>query len=240
MVSRRRNVTLIAHRGHSAERPENTVAAFEAAARLDCVDRIECDVHLSADVEPVVIHDATVDRTTDGVGRVGELALPQLRALDAGSWFGPDHAGQRIATLGEYLDAIGRKAPLIELKDPAAADAVLSELKARGLIAHATVQCFDLDVLIALRLRSAELPLGWLIDRTPDAAMLEHVRGLGLSALGCRHDAITPASVVLAHRAGLAVWAWTVNEPAGASALAAAGVDGIITDDPPAVAGALG
>ena len=95
----------IAHRGASRVAPANTLAAFEKAAELGA-DGIELDVHLSADGVPVVIHDFTVDATTDGSGRVGDLTLTRLKELDAGSSFSLDFAGERIPTLAEVLDSV--------------------------------------------------------------------------------------------------------------------------------------
>jgi len=107
---------VFAHRGASHAAPQNTLAAFQEAARLGA-DGIELDVHLSADGVPVVIHNDTVNATTDGHGLVGELSLAQLKALDAGSSFGPAFAGERIPTLAEVFEAVGRKLLInVELK----------------------------------------------------------------------------------------------------------------------------
>lgn len=99
------------HRGALDVAPENTLAGFEAAAGAG-VDYLEIDVHRSADGVLVVIHDPTVDRTTNGCGRVAELSLAELRALDAGVRFGPDHAGQRIPTFAEFLGWMEARSPL--------------------------------------------------------------------------------------------------------------------------------
>lgn len=110
---------LIAHRGYSAMAPENTLASLQAALEQPIVG-IEFDVHLSADGIPVVIHDATVDRTTNGQGKVAEKTVAQLQALDAGSWFDSRFAQETIPTLEEVLDLFsGTPVQLyIELKSP--------------------------------------------------------------------------------------------------------------------------
>ncbi len=109
-------VDVIAHRGASAYAPENTRAAFELAIDMGA-DWFELDCHLSGDGEIVVIHDPTVDRTTDGSGAVAGMTLGELQALDAGSWFGDEFEGERIPTLGEALDlARGRIGVYVELK----------------------------------------------------------------------------------------------------------------------------
>ena len=99
----RNSVLVIAHRGASDKFPENTLTAFRAAIDMGA-DSVELDVILSQDGTVVVIHDDSVDRTTDGSGTVADLALAELKALDAGSWFGPEHAGERIPTLQEVKD----------------------------------------------------------------------------------------------------------------------------------------
>ena len=105
-----------AHRGASYEAPANTLAAFLLACELGA-DGIELDVHLSSDGEVVVIHDFDVEATTDGQGRVRDKTLAELKALDAGGWFDPTFAGQRIPTLQEVIDAIGHHLLLnVELK----------------------------------------------------------------------------------------------------------------------------
>src|SRR6266704_6290544 len=110
----------IAHRGASARAPENTLAAFAEAVRLGA-NAIELDVHLTADGVPVVIHDGTVDRTTNGRGEVAAMTLKDLRRLDAGAWFSSRFRGERIPTLEESLEfARGRCAMNVEIKEPPA------------------------------------------------------------------------------------------------------------------------
>ena len=107
---------IIGHRGVPLEAPENTLSGFELAIRQGA-DLIEVDLHLSADKQLVIIHDDTVDRTTDGTGPVGGLSLNQLRALDAGSWLSSSFRRERIPTLSEALDlSAGRAGLVVELK----------------------------------------------------------------------------------------------------------------------------
>src|SRR5436309_263912 len=107
---------IVAHRGASALAPENTLAAFRRALEAGA-PAVECDVHLTADGAPIVIHDARVDRTTNGTGEVASLTLAALRALDAGGWFDPRFAGERLPTLEETLAiAAGRSRVFVELK----------------------------------------------------------------------------------------------------------------------------
>ncbi|MGT2910613.1 glycerophosphodiester phosphodiesterase [Streptococcus cameli] len=99
---------IVAHRGSRINRPENTLSAFEEAVRVHA-DGIELDVHLSQDGHVVVIHDETVNRTTDGKGKVKDKTLAQLKALDAGSWFAPEFAGEQIPTLLEVFELLEKK-----------------------------------------------------------------------------------------------------------------------------------
>src|SRR5512143_199880 len=101
-----RRPLILAHRGASRRAPENTMAAFRLAAELGA-DGVELDVQLSKDGEVVVMHDSRVDRTTDGHGRIRDLPLAELRALDAGGWYAPEFAGERIPTLAEVLHELG-------------------------------------------------------------------------------------------------------------------------------------
>src|SRR5512136_697214 len=107
-LTRRGRLLNIAHRGASAAAPQNTLAAFRKAVELGA-DGVELDVQLSADGAVVVIHDFTVDKTTDGTGRVAAKTLAELKALDAGSRFSPQFAGERIPTLAEVFEAIDGK-----------------------------------------------------------------------------------------------------------------------------------
>lgn len=107
---------IIGHRGAPSEAPENTLSSFELAIRQGA-DLVELDLHLSADEQLVVIHDDTVDRTTDGTGAVGDLSFAELRVLDAGSWMHPKFCGERIPTLAEALElSAGRAGLVVELK----------------------------------------------------------------------------------------------------------------------------
>ena len=108
-------VIVLAHRGYSAKAPENTMAAFELALAVGA-DGIELDVHMTRDGEIVVIHDDTLDRTTNGKGPVSDQTMAELRELDAGSWFSPEFAGERIPTLKLVLELIKDKDVLLNIE----------------------------------------------------------------------------------------------------------------------------
>src|SRR5262245_51347936 len=139
---------IVGHRGAMGYAPENTFASYERAVALG-VDAVECDVHLSADGVPVVIHDHTLDRTTDGAGPVQALTLAELKRLDAGAWRGAEFAGQRLPTLDELLAwCAGRTALSIELKNgptfyEGLAERIVELVRAHGMVGQANVISFD-------------------------------------------------------------------------------------------------
>ena len=157
----------IAHRGASSAAPPNTLAAFEKAVELGA-DGIEFDVHLSADGVPVVIHDFTVDGTTDGSGRVAEMTLAQLEQLDAGSSFDPAFAGERIPTLVQVLETCGNRLLLnIELKDLSLRDsglerAVIAQVEQRGLGNRVILSSFNPFSLRRAKKIAPRIPVGLL------------------------------------------------------------------------------
>ena len=147
---------VIAHRGYSCAAPENTLAAFEAALRAGA-DLLELDVRLDADGVPVVLHDDTLDRTTDSRGAVGDLGSTDVRAADAGAWFAPVFAGQRVPTLREVVDLVARyprAGLLVEFKGawgPAAASGAVGSLRTAGVAGRSIVQSFERSTVAALR-----------------------------------------------------------------------------------------
>jgi glycerophosphoryl diester phosphodiesterase len=228
---------VIAHRGASRERPENTLAAFERALELG-VDGVELDVHLTRDGHPVVIHDERLDRTTDGSGPVGDHTLAELRRLDAGAWFDAAYRGERIPTLAEVLERVGRHPLLIniELKTdriayPGLERRVGAILERAGCVERAVVSSFRPATLRKIREAAPSVRIGLLYARPLIAPVRKALR-LGATSLHPPHF-LTPASLVRrAHGSGLRVFCWTVNDLAVAHRLIAAKVDGLITDDP--------
>ena len=153
----------IAHRGASDKYPENTLLAFEQAL-VQKADGVECDVHLTADGEVVVIHDATVDRTTDGHGAVRDLTLEKLGKLDAGSWKSGRFAGQRIPTLCEVVELVhGRAQLFVEIKDDSAelAGRVVEELRRCGVEGQAWLFTAHNPTLEVLRQLAPDMRVRW-------------------------------------------------------------------------------
>lgn len=224
---------VIAHRGASGTRPENTLAAFRRAEELGA-HMIELDVQLTRDGEVVVIHDWTLARTTGGRGRVSARTLADLRRLDAGSWFDPAYGAERVPTLAEVLDAV-RLPVNVELKargDDGLEARALAEVAAAGAQERVIFSSFHPESLVRLRRLSAAAEVAVLWSQRRLAAALRLADRVGATALHIRKDALAPAGVRAALARDLQVRAWTVNDPAESARLGALGVTGLFTDFP--------
>jgi glycerophosphoryl diester phosphodiesterase len=227
----------IAHRGASGSAPEHTRAAFEQALRLS-VDMIELDVQLSRDEALIVIHDATLDRTTNGHGIVREHAWQDLKALDAGSWFEPGFAGERLLRLEDVIKLVGDRARLnVEMKGCAADWRILAKhliqvLRTAGRLQATIVSCFEPLALEKVRAASPDVQLG-LLWQSPELAEAWQW-GRALLAVSIHpYWALVSADLVRdARDRRLQVFAWTVNEVEIMRQLIREGVDGIISDTP--------
>ncbi|MBU1001175.1 MAG: glycerophosphodiester phosphodiesterase [Proteobacteria bacterium] len=232
-----------AHRGFSAKYPENTLAAFQAA--LDAgAEGIELDVTLTRDGQLVVIHDETLERTTSGTGSVSALDLAELRTLDAGIWFGPEFAGQRLPLLTEVLDMVGGKMLVnIEIKPEAAhvpaevpvERQVLDLIRERGLLDSVLVSSFDYMILIRLRGLDEDLRLGLLVtgeEENIDFRAL--VQAIDAFSFHIRAAELIPDVVDLLHEDGVRVFCWTESYDDEALAMAQIlemGADGFFAND---------
>lgn len=232
---------IIAHRGYRACYPENTLAAFEAAIALG-VPMTELDVQFSRDRLPVVVHDERLERTTNGRGKVAEHTLDRLKALDAGGWFDPRFADERIPTLAEVLQhCAGRVLLNIEIKAVAyeprrPSDAierqVVELVRAHGLEQAVLISSFEPQILT----RIAEAPnppaLALITGRRQPISALE--RCLAIKAYSwhpsCR--GLTQPQVARMQAAGMRVMPYTVNTSAQMRRMMALGVDGVFSDDP--------
>lgn len=250
-------VLVIAHRGYSGIAPENTLPSFELAARAGA-DLIELDYYHSADNVPVVLHDRTLDRTTDAVARWGAAKLTahdktaaELATLDAGKWFAPRYVGTKLPTLSEAIDLINRDSvTLIERKD-GDAPTLVKLLRDKQALNTVVVQAFDWDFLRDCHREAPDLVLGALgppstrngkklqpQDKFLSADDLDEIQTFGARVVGW-NDQVTRESVQEAHRRGLKVWIYTVNDVEKAQKLIALGVDGIISNDTPLIWKAL-
>jgi glycerophosphoryl diester phosphodiesterase len=230
----------IAHRGASGHAPANTLTAFTLAANMGA-DGIELDVHLSRDGEAVVIHDSTVDATTDGHGRVSELSLAELRRLDAGSWFGARFAGEHIPLLGEVFEAVGHRLLVnVEIKvapgyHPTDQEAeVVRLIEDHHMLERVIVSSFSPRSLRRIRTFNPRIPLGLLHSKPAPTLLPAVLRRLGLdyAALHPRYSEVDARYMARARRWGKRVHVWTVDEAGSMARMRDLGVDGIITNYP--------
>ncbi len=237
MSTDRNRPQIIAHRGYSGIAPENTLAAFRAAAEAGA-DGVELDVQLSRDGVPVVIHDERLERTTDGSGWVGEHTASELAALDAGRWFGDGFGGEGVPTLSSVL-ALLDATPLIvhlELKTnrlpyPGLVPAVLDAVAEAGLEARVHLSSFNHHTLRTVQQADPARPCAALLyDRLLEP--WDYVARHGFQALHPHHAAVDAALVAGCHGRGLPVRPYTVDDPADAERLLRMGVDALITNQP--------
>jgi glycerophosphoryl diester phosphodiesterase len=229
-------VLRVGHRGAKGHAPENTFASFQLAVEMG-VSAVETDVHLSKDGEVVLIHDHSVDRTTDGRGFVKDLTLRDLKQLDAGNWYDPRFAGQRIPTLSELLEwARDRVGVAIEIKNgpiyyPGIAEKVIRLLKEHSMERQAILISFDHLVLREAKMIAPEIATGILyVGRFVNE--LGAARAAAADALHPNWAFVTPDLVEKAHAAGLAVSPWCPNDLSTLRLLSEMGVDSIGTDYP--------
>jgi glycerophosphoryl diester phosphodiesterase len=226
---------VIAHRGASGNAPENTMAAFRKAVALGATF-IETDLHLSRDARFVAMHDATLNRTTNGHGAVHDMTLAELRKLDAGSWFGSEFVGERIPTLDEILEFSKKNDVVFYLEMKPAGSwggehALIGALRESGEIPRAVVISFDTSIVLSLRKIEPTLMTGLLFDGQVEKPIQKAVE-IGARQLAVRGDLVTPALIAEARKNDLQVVCWTVNHPAHMRMLIAARVDGIMSDYP--------
>jgi glycerophosphoryl diester phosphodiesterase len=230
----------VAHRGHSTAAPENTLAALQAAVAAGA-EACEFDVLGCSDGTVVLMHDATVDRTTDGTGRVSDLTLDQLKQLDAGSWKHARFAGETIPTLEEALRLLKPTGcrPVIELKTEGICRQVVETVRRQNMVERAVIIAFSQNAVRQVREWEPRLACGWLCGDVPVQGEAEKADWLAARAWDCHtklldlnYQLISPELVSELNRRGLTVWAWTVNEPPIMRALAEWGVRAITTDRP--------
>ena len=230
------------HRGASGDAPENTIPSFQKAMELGA-DGIELDVMFSRDRELVVIHDYSVDRTTDGIGEVKNLTMDELRQLDAGAWFSADYSGTVIPTLAEVIEALDEDVLInIEIKSESPFSdglekAVVDLIARYDLYGRTIVSSFNPISLI--RVKRADSRIGTGLIYSPDLPSFLS-KGMLIpitkpDALHPRYDMVDEDYVARAHAKGYRISAWTVNEVEEMERLIELGVDGIITNYPGAL-----
>jgi len=230
---------IFAHRGASAHAPENTLASFELALAQNA-DAIELDVKISADGQVIVIHDPTVDRTTGSHGRVKDLPLKELRALDAGRFFAEKFQGEKIPLLEEVFDAVGQRTFInVELTNyntprDHLVETVCMLVKKCGLQKHVMFSSFFASNLSKARTYLPEVPIGLLAFGGFLGAWARSF-GFDFSKYQALHPYladVTPQQVQRVHRLNRRIHVWTVNAEDDMRRLFRWGVDAIFTDDP--------
>lgn len=236
------NFTVIAHRGASAYYPENTMAAFRAAVEMDA-EMIELDVLLSKDGVPVVIHDETLDRTTDGEGSVSDYTLEELKRLDAGSWFGEKFRGEPIPTLEEVLEyAAGTIALNIEIKTEAVTDNAkggveeesIRLVRKYGMEDHVLFSSFDYRAISHLKELAPDIPAALLYNNneSPNRTPSELVEAYKADAFNCSFSQLNNRRLKNIREHNIPVFVYTVNNRGRMKKLINKGVTGIFSDKP--------
>lgn len=235
----------IAHRGLSSQFPENTILAFQKALDIG-IDWMEFDLQITSDDHLVVMHDKTVDRTTNGRGLVSDLTLEQIQALDAGAHLGATFAGEKVPTFEEVLDLLAGKAKMaVELKfegfEPIAQ--VLDILQDRNLIDQVSISSFDLDKLPEVKRLCAVCSTTALVKPGKDVSKnwVAEVQKYGVDVFGPLHADTTQEMVDVAHDEGLTVRCWGLGKDQGPALerMIDLGVDGMTTDCPDVLQGIL-
>ncbi len=248
----------IAHRGASAVAPENTIIAFEKALEIG-VDAVEFDLHGTADGHVVVIHDATLNRTTTLSGLVRKKRLETIKFADAGAWFHPDFRGDwrsytdaagreigwlppdaqahRVPTLEEALACITPKAIAVaEIKEPEIAEAAISKIKEMNLLEKVVIISFHTGALETVRALEPRIPTGWLIGSHNRAnspiTLCQKLAELGGTFLNVNHQLLNAEFVYELKRRGINLWCWTVDELARIRQMRTLGVQGITSNHP--------
>jgi glycerophosphoryl diester phosphodiesterase len=233
---------VIAHRGMCARAPENTIASFELAADFPGIDMIELDVRLTKDEELIVLHDRTLQRTSTGNGPVRNYSLEEIRKLDAGSWFHPMYARERIPTLREVFERIGKRLWVdVEIKsdvlhrEPSGLieERVLDVVHSCNMDERVLFSSFNHKILSNIKQLRPSAVTGVLFDflhdfgRSP-SKLAERV---GATVFKCATRELSRQMVENAHHHGIAVYVYTLNSVKGAQRMLSFGVDGILSNN---------
>lgn len=233
-----KNYTKIAHRGDVAQAPENTMAAFHSALN-NGFDVIELDIHLSKDKKIVVIHDASVNRTTNGEGLVNDMTIAELQKLNAGSWYSQHFSEEKIPLLQEVLDEFaGKIVLLIEIKAGAETPEIVEQLANQlkqtvnaGVPAKMLqIQSFHIDALKQFTERAPDFPIG-LVLSTPINLIQMYSYKTEISFLSIHYSNLTQSFIQQAKHYGYTIYAWTIVTPLQFKQMQLLGVDGIISNN---------
>ena len=224
----------IAHRGASGRglAPENTLAAFEKALSIG-VDMLEIDVRVTGDGQLIVLHDPSLDRTTDREGIAREMVLEEIRQADAGD-------GERVPILREVFDLARHRTPvLLEIKSDFIAELVVQAIAEAEFSEQVVVQSFNPQTVERVKRLAPHLPSSLLIGELPTTPsrfrarrLVSQVLEIGANTLSIWHATLTPSLIEEMRKRGIAVWAWTVDEEIAMRDLAMMGVQGLVTNYP--------
>ncbi|MHC8508894.1 MAG: glycerophosphodiester phosphodiesterase [Rhodospirillales bacterium] len=235
------------HRGAAAYAPENTLASFRKAAELGC-QFVEFDVVLTRDGHPVVFHDNTLDRTTDGTGAAAAATLAELSRLDAGAWFGAGFRGEPLPTLHQVIECL-RETGMganVEIKPASGFEAQTGAVTAQvltqiwpGALPPPLMSSYSQDALAAARDEAPQFPRAFLVKDPASADWETACAELECASLHVGEKFVTPELIAHAHEKGLNIRAYTVNDPARAEQLFEWGIDGVFSDAPDRVSAVL-
>lgn len=233
-----RRITVIAHRGNSSRAPENTLAAFRSAVEAGA-DYVELDARPSADGTIWVLHDATLDRTTNAVQTMNRKKVAiasvrdaELRQLNAGLWFSAQFIDEKLPTLADSLDVIqSGSRTLLEHKD-GSAPAYAELLRRKGYVDKLIVQSFNWDFLQDMHRILPEQTLAALGGKELTDEKIADLPRTGAKIVAWQYQHLTAEHIARLHGLGYRVWTWTVDEPAEWERLVTGGIDGIITNKP--------
>ncbi len=244
LINQKRKVMLAAHRGASEAAPENTLAAIQKALNSPA-DFIEIDIHQTLDSQLVLMHDATLDRTTNGEGPISAMSLAQIKKLDAGSWFKPEFKNEKVPTLEEVLKLVkGRKKLLIELKKgddfyPGMENRTIALLRKYNARNWCVLQTFHDEILQEIWRNEYNVPNHKLIvGKLPLLPVYFDVnlrfgsfdKYYRASAINVHRYFATRGFVKMVHNAGFKTFVWTADDPTEINKLVDRGVDGIISN----------
>lgn len=232
---------VIAHRGISAKAPENTLAAFQKAAQTEGIDMIELDVRLSKDNEVIVLHDRTLQRTTTGNGAARTYTLSEIKQFDAGSWFHPSFAQERVPTLRDVCEAVGRKVWLnIEIKsdmfhrepEGLLEQRVLDVVRECDMLQRVLISSFDHRLLARLRNLEPRCITGVLYNLYSDFFFRPSTlaKKVGAQVFVCARHELWQWMVHDAHTNGIAVYVYTLDSVGLVKRLIERGVDGVLSN----------
>lgn len=226
--------TLTAHRGDSGNAPENTLAAIVSAAGSGAT-QVELDARLTSDGRFVLMHDATVDRTTDGTGAVLDKTLTEIQTLDAGSWFSPAFAGEPVPTLEDAVNTAIANGLDVQVERKAGTPQQYSDALS-GFGDRVSVSSFDLTFLAELRSLNASIALGHIGSGPLNQGVIDQGLAAGVDFLSRQFSGLNAERVANAQAAGLRVNAFTINSESAALRALGYGVDGMTSNDPAAIA----